>query len=88
MATVGGIFGNSVMIGQIVNAQDTTEKLTGNVYNNNNTNVSGKISSLQMPIRPPFAASSRAIFTLVVSRCVGQQRPNHEFNSALMWLLL
>ena len=57
MATVGGIFGNSVMIGQIVNGQDTTENLTGNVYNNNNnTNVSGTISSLQMPIRPPFAA--------------------------------
>ena len=56
MATVGDIFGNSVMIGQIVNAQDTTENLTGNVYNNNNTNVSGAISSLQMPIRPPFAA--------------------------------
>jgi hypothetical protein len=56
MATVGSIFGNSAMIGQIVNAQNTTENLSGNVYNNNNANESGTISSLPVPIRPPFTA--------------------------------
>ena len=43
------------MIAQIVNAQNMTENLTVNVYKNNtNTNESGTISSLPVPIRPPF----------------------------------
>jgi hypothetical protein len=47
------IFGNSTLIEQVVNAQNMTEN---NNTDDNSTNQSGIISSLPMPIRPPFVS--------------------------------
>jgi hypothetical protein len=47
------MFGNSTLIEQVVNAQNMTEN---NNTDDNSTNQSGIISSLPMPIRPPFVS--------------------------------
>jgi len=47
------MFGNSTLIEPVVNAQNMTEN---NNTDDNSTNQSGIISSLPMPIRPPFVS--------------------------------
>ena len=48
------IFGNSALIEQVVNAQNMTEN---NNTDYNSRNESGTISSLPMPIRPPYVSN-------------------------------
>ena len=48
------IFGNSALIEQVVNAQNMTEN---NNTDDKSTNESGIISSLPMPIRPPYVSN-------------------------------
>ena len=47
-------FGSSALIDQVVNAQNTTEN---NNTDDNSTNESGTISSLPIPIRPPYVSN-------------------------------
>jgi hypothetical protein len=53
-ATVNLTFGSSALIEQVVNAQNMTEN---NNTDDNSTNKSGIISSLPMPIRPPYVSN-------------------------------
>jgi hypothetical protein len=50
--TANVMFGSSVLIEYVVNAQNMTEN---NNTDDNSTKESGIISSLPTPIRPPFA---------------------------------
>jgi FlaG/FlaF family flagellin (archaellin) len=52
-ATANLTFGSSALIEQVVNAQNMTEN---NNTDDNSTNESGIISSLPMPIRPPYVS--------------------------------
>ena len=47
-------FGSDTLIEQVVNAQNMTEN---NNTDDNSTNESGIISSLPMPIRPPYVSN-------------------------------
>ena len=47
-------FGSSALIEQVVNAQNMTEN---NNTDDNSTKESGIISSLPMPIRPPYVSN-------------------------------
>jgi hypothetical protein len=53
-ATANLTFGSSALIEQVVNAQNMTEN---NNTDDNSTNESGIISSLPMPIHPPFVSN-------------------------------
>jgi len=53
-ATANLMFGNSALIEHVVNAQNMTEN---NNTDDNSTNESGTISSLPMPIRPPYVSN-------------------------------
>jgi hypothetical protein len=53
-ATANLMFGNSALIEQVVNAQNRSEK---NNTDDNSTKESGIISSLPMPIRPPYVSN-------------------------------
>ena len=48
------MFGSDALIEQVVNAQNMTEN---NNTDDNSTNESGIISSLPMPIRPPYVSN-------------------------------
>ena len=47
-------FGSDTLIEQVVNAQNMTEN---NNTDDNSTNESGTISSLPIPIRPPYVSN-------------------------------
>jgi len=47
------MFGSNALIEQVVNAQNMTE----NNNTDNSTNKSGTISSLPIPIRPPYVSN-------------------------------
>ena len=53
-ATANLTFGSDALIEQVVNAQNMTEN---NNTDDNSTNESGIISSLPMPIRPPYVSN-------------------------------
>lgn len=53
-ATANLTFGSSALIEQVVNAQNMTEN---NNTDDNSTNESGIISSLPIPIRPPYVSN-------------------------------
>ena len=53
-ATTNLTFSSSALIEQVVNAQNMTEN---NNTDDNSTNESGTISSLPMPIRPPYVSN-------------------------------
>ena len=53
-ATANLTFGSSALIEQVVNAQNMTEN---NNTDDNSTKESGIISSLPMPIRPPYVSN-------------------------------
>ena len=53
-ATANLMFGNSALIEQVVDAQNMTEN---NNTDDSSTNESGTISSLPMPIRPPYVSN-------------------------------
>jgi len=52
-ATANLTFGSNALIEQVVNAQNMTE----NNNTDNSTNKSGTISSLPIPIRPPYVSN-------------------------------
>ena len=53
-ATANLTFGSDALIEQVVNAQNMTEN---NNTDDNSTNESGIISSLPIPIRPPYVSN-------------------------------
>jgi hypothetical protein len=53
-ATAGPTFGSNALIEQAVNAQNMTKN---NNTDDNGTNESGIISSLPIPIRPPYVSN-------------------------------
>jgi hypothetical protein len=53
-ATANLMFGSNALIEQVVNAQNMTEN---NNTDDSSTNESGTISSLPMPIRPPYVSN-------------------------------
>jgi len=53
-ATANLMFGSNALIEQVVNAQNMTEN---NNTGDSSTNESGTISSLLMPIRPPYVSN-------------------------------
>jgi hypothetical protein len=53
-ATANLMFGNRALIEQVVNAQNMTEN---NNTDDSSTKESGIISSLPMPIRPPYVSN-------------------------------
>jgi FlaG/FlaF family flagellin (archaellin) len=53
-ATANLTFGSNALIEQVVNAQNMTEN---NNTDDNSTNESGIISSLPIPIRPPYVSN-------------------------------